>query len=152
VATGCGGGDDDGGSAAGGGEERTVLVDYRHDQFASAFLRYYPEQVKVRQGDTVRFKQAWTGEPHSVTMGKVVDDLFANMELLEKVAPNRPNITRHLPTALLLVGLVFLTVALAGPTADKRVPPNRATVVLVIDVSLSMKATEVEPSRLSAAQ
>ncbi len=77
---------------------------------------------------------------------------FANMELLEKVAPNRPNITRHLPTALLLVGLVFLTVALAGPTADKRVPRNRATVVLVIDVSLSMKATDVEPSRLAAAQ
>ncbi len=77
---------------------------------------------------------------------------FANMELLEKVAPSRPNITRHLPTALLLVGLMFLTVALAGPTADKRVPRNRATVVLVIDVSLSMKATDVEPSRLAAAQ
>lgn len=81
--TGCGDGDG-GGDEAGGGAERTVLVDYRHDQFASAFLRYYPEQVTVRAGDTVRFKQAWTGEPHSVTMGRVVDDLFANSELLEK--------------------------------------------------------------------
>ena len=81
--TGCGDGDG-GGDEAGGGAERTVLVDYRHDQFASAFLRYYPEQVKVRQGDTVRFKQAWTGEPHSVTMGQVVDKLFENMEIINK--------------------------------------------------------------------
>lgn len=83
VAAGCGG-EDEGGATASGGEERTVLVDYRHDQFASAFLRYYPEQVTVRQGDAVRFKQSWTGEPHSVTMGRVVDELFANMDLLEK--------------------------------------------------------------------
>lgn len=62
------------GAAAGGGEVRTVLVDHKHDQFASAFLRYYPERVKVRPGDTVRFKQSWTGEAHSVTMGKVVDE------------------------------------------------------------------------------
>lgn len=77
---------------------------------------------------------------------------FSNMELLESVAPDRPNRLRHLPTALLLVGLLFLTVALAGPTADERVPRNRATVMLVIDVSLSMEATDVEPTRLAAAQ
>ncbi|MEW2016478.1 VWA domain-containing protein [Rhodococcus sp. SBT000017] len=77
---------------------------------------------------------------------------FSNMELLESVAPDRPNRLRHLPTALVLVGLMFLTVALAGPTADERVPRNRATVMLVIDVSLSMEATDVEPTRLAAAQ
>ncbi|OZD10213.1 hypothetical protein CH275_00505 [Rhodococcus sp. 06-235-1A] len=77
---------------------------------------------------------------------------FSNMELLESVAPVRPNRLRHLPTALVLVGLLFLTVALAGPTADERVPRNRATVMLVIDVSLSMEATDVEPTRLAAAQ
>lgn len=77
---------------------------------------------------------------------------FSNMELLESVAPVRQNRLRHLPTALVLVGLLFLTVALAGPTADERVPRNRATVMLVIDVSLSMEATDVEPSRLAAAQ
>lgn len=81
----CGGGDS---STSGGGEVRTVLVDYQHDEFASAFLRYYPEIVKVRQGDTVRFKQTWTGEPHSVTMGTLVDDLFAHQDLFQYDSPD----------------------------------------------------------------
>ena len=71
VLTSCGGDDD---AASGSGEERSVLVDFRHDEFAAAFLQYYPEQLKVRPGDTIQFRQAWTGEPHSVTFGKVVDD------------------------------------------------------------------------------
>ena len=86
VAAACGTGGDDGEGAgfepAEGGEERTVLVDYRHDEFASAFLQYYPEKVKVRQGDVVKFRQSWTGEPHSVTMGQVVNDLYEFSPLL----------------------------------------------------------------------
>ena len=88
VAGACG---DDGGSGdaggfepAEGGEARTVLIDYRHDEFTSAFLRYYPEQVTVRPGDVVNFRQTWTGEPHSVTMGKVVDDAFVLGERFSK--------------------------------------------------------------------
>jgi Ca-activated chloride channel family protein len=77
---------------------------------------------------------------------------FTNLELLEKVAPNRPGWYRHLPAAALILALAVLTVALAGPMAEAKVPRNRATVVLVIDVSLSMQATDVEPSRLAAAQ
>jgi Ca-activated chloride channel homolog len=77
---------------------------------------------------------------------------FANLELLESVAPRRPGRWRHLPTALVLVGLFLLTVALAGPTADTKEPRNRATVMLAIDVSLSMEATDVPPNRLAAAQ
>jgi Ca-activated chloride channel family protein len=77
---------------------------------------------------------------------------FANLELLDKVAPKRPGRWRHLPTALVLVGLVLLAVALAGPTADTKEPRNRATVMLAIDVSLSMEATDVSPNRLAAAQ
>lgn len=77
---------------------------------------------------------------------------FSNMEMLEKVAPSRPSPIRHVPIALMLVGLIFLTVAAAGPTAVKKVPRNRATVVLVMDVSLSMEATDVPPSRKQVAQ
>src|SRR6476619_1621114 len=77
---------------------------------------------------------------------------FANMELLESVAPNRPTRRRHLPAILLVIALVFLTVAMAGPTHDVRIPRNRAVVMLVIDVSQSMRATDVAPSRLAATQ
>ena len=77
---------------------------------------------------------------------------FTNLELLERIAPHRPGRLRHLPAVALILALTLLTIALAGPTAEARVPRNRATVVLVIDVSLSMQATDVEPSRLAAAQ
>jgi Ca-activated chloride channel homolog len=77
---------------------------------------------------------------------------FANTELLESVAPERPSRWRHLATILLVLSLVFFTVAMAGPTHDVRIPRNRAVVMLVIDVSQSMKATDVSPSRMAAAQ
>jgi Ca-activated chloride channel family protein len=77
---------------------------------------------------------------------------FTNLELLEKIAPKRPGWYRHLPAAALIAALAVLTVALAGPMAEAKVPRNRATVVLVIDVSLSMQATDVQPNRLAAAQ
>lgn len=77
---------------------------------------------------------------------------FANLAMLERVAPRSPGWRRHVPAALLLVALIALTFGLTGPTADQRVPRNRATVMLVIDVSLSMEATDVTPSRLVAAK
>jgi Ca-activated chloride channel homolog len=77
---------------------------------------------------------------------------FANLDLLEKIAPKSEGWVRHLPAVLIVLSLLLLTVALAGPTAEQKVPRNRATVVLVIDVSLSMEATDVAPSRLKAAQ
>lgn len=77
---------------------------------------------------------------------------FTNLELLERVAPRRPGWYRHVPAAALILAVAVLTIALAGPQAEAKVPRNRATVVLVIDVSLSMQATDVSPSRLAAAQ
>lgn len=77
---------------------------------------------------------------------------FANMEVLQRVAPARPSHWRHVPTILLITSLVFLTTAMAGPTSDVRIPLNRAVVMLVIDVSESMAATDVPPNRLAAAQ
>jgi hypothetical protein len=49
---------------------------------------------------------------------------FANMELLDSVAPKRPNRWRHLPAILLVVSLLLMTVGLAGPTRDVRIPRN----------------------------
>lgn len=77
---------------------------------------------------------------------------FANMELLESVAPKSPTRWRHLSAILLISSLLLFTVAMAGPTHDIRIPRNRAVVMLVIDVSQSMRATDVAPSRLAAAQ
>lgn len=77
---------------------------------------------------------------------------FSNMEVLESVAPRRTNPLRHAPIALMLVGLICFTIAAAGPTALQKVPRNRATVMLTIDVSLSMEATDVTPSRIAVAK
>jgi Ca-activated chloride channel family protein len=59
---------------------------------------------------------------------------------------------RHLPIALALLCLFLLTVALATPTHEMRIPRNSAVVMLVIDNSNSMRATDVEPNRLKAAE
>jgi len=75
---------------------------------------------------------------------------FANMELLESVAPKRPSRWRHVPAILLVLALLLFTIAMAGPTHDVRIPRNRAVVMLVIDVSQSMRATDVEPNRMAA--
>jgi plastocyanin len=64
---GCAGSDD---------PQVTVLVDYEHDEFATQFIRFLPEEVRVHPGDTVVFKQAWTGEPHTVTFGTLVADVL----------------------------------------------------------------------------
>ncbi|WP_261864932.1 VWA domain-containing protein, partial [Mycobacterium montefiorense] len=77
---------------------------------------------------------------------------FANMEVLERVAPARLSRWRHVPTMLLAVSLVLLTTAMAGPTTSVRIPLNRAVVMLVIDISESMASTDVAPNRLAAAQ
>jgi Ca-activated chloride channel homolog len=58
---------------------------------------------------------------------------------------------RHVPILVSLVCLILLTVALATPSRSIRIPRNRAVIMLVIDVSQSMRATDVPPSRLKAA-
>ncbi len=68
----------------------------------------------------------------------------------EASVPQSP--TRHIPIAVSLLSLVLLTIALATPTHDMRIPRNRAVIVLVIDMSQSMRATDVPPNRLKAAE
>ena len=65
-----------------------VLVDYNHDQFAGVFVDYFPHEVTVRPGDTVHFKQAWNGEPHSVTMGTLVNHALGIVNPLLEKYPN----------------------------------------------------------------
>ncbi len=77
---------------------------------------------------------------------------FANLPILAAVAPKRRDRWRHVSAVLLVAALLLLTCALAGPTHDERIPRDRAVVMLVIDVSESMRATDVAPSRLAAAQ
>lgn len=77
---------------------------------------------------------------------------FSNVELLASVAPRRPGWRRHLTFALLMVGLAILTIGVAQPTASVRVPRDRATVMLALDVSLSMQSDDVLPNRISAAK
>jgi Ca-activated chloride channel family protein len=77
---------------------------------------------------------------------------FSNAELLGTVAPRRPGWRRHLTFALLLVALTVLSLGVAKPATAERVPRDNATVILAIDVSLSMEATDVLPSRIAAAK
>ena len=75
---------------------------------------------------------------------------FANPDLLPNVVDRSPGWRRHVPIALLLVGLTVLLVGAARPRALVDVKRENATVVLAIDTSRSMQAIDVRPSRMDA--
>ena len=77
---------------------------------------------------------------------------WGNTALLPNVIDRAPGKLRYLPLAILLVALTAMIVGVARPHAVVSVPREQATVVLAIDVSRSMKAEDVEPTRLEAAK
>jgi Ca-activated chloride channel family protein len=77
---------------------------------------------------------------------------FTNVDLLRTLAPKGLGWRRHLAATAFLLCLAALATALARPAVDTEQPLERATIMLAIDVSLSMEAQDVEPSRIEAAQ
>ena len=77
---------------------------------------------------------------------------FSNVNLIDKIAPKSPGWKRHLVAALHLCALAVLVTAYARPQNEQRVPRERTTIILAIDTSLSMYATDVDPSRIESAK
>ena len=77
---------------------------------------------------------------------------FSSLSLVRVAAPGSSRIRRHLPFALFVLGLGSLVFAMARPAAIVPVASSRTTVVLAMDVSRSMCATDIPPNRLVAAE
>jgi Ca-activated chloride channel family protein len=76
---------------------------------------------------------------------------FTNLELLAGVVERRRSVRRWVPLVLLLLALACAATALGRPRAHLSQPQNNGTVIFLVDVSGSMSANDVEPTRLDAA-
>src|SRR5271155_1823879 len=77
---------------------------------------------------------------------------YASFEAIKEAIGPGQRFRRHIPPLLFLLSLVALIVACAGPTAVVTLPYDRKTIILAMDVSLSMGARDVDPNRITAAQ
>lgn len=77
---------------------------------------------------------------------------FTSVDLLASVAPKRPGWQRHVSAAFMFLALGALVITLAKPAVTSKVPKQAGTIMLAIDTSGSMSATDVAPTRLIAAQ
>jgi len=77
---------------------------------------------------------------------------YASLSLVKQALGRGPGIRRHIPPALYLVALAFMLVALARPVTVVKAPTEEGTVILAIDVSMSMRATDIKPDRITAAK
>lgn len=77
---------------------------------------------------------------------------FADEKLIAGVMPRRPGWRRHLPASVMILAMAAMTTGFARPSADVKVPRENATVVVALDTSGSMRATDVSPSRLEEAK
>jgi Ca-activated chloride channel family protein len=77
---------------------------------------------------------------------------FSSLTLVRAALPRYSRLRRHLPFALFLLALTSLMLALARPVAIVSVPTDQTTIILTMDVSRSMRAADIPPSRLEAAK
>ena len=77
---------------------------------------------------------------------------YANLALVRQAIKKGPSWRRHIPPALMLLALTLMLIAAARPVATIKLPSNKQTIILAMDVSGSMRATDVEPTRMVAAQ
>ena len=77
---------------------------------------------------------------------------YASLSLVREAMGTRPGLRRHIPPALFLIALAAALLAVSRPTAVVTLPSQFQTIVLAIDVSLSMRANDVLPDRITAAQ
>jgi Ca-activated chloride channel homolog len=77
---------------------------------------------------------------------------FSDVALVRAAIPTRSRWRRHVPVALFLASIAGLAVATARPQVSVKVPLGRTSVILALDVSRSMCATDVQPNRLAVAQ
>ncbi|HVH66062.1 MAG TPA: VWA domain-containing protein [Candidatus Acidoferrum sp.] len=76
---------------------------------------------------------------------------FTNLALLQQVMGKGPGFRRHLPAILFIAGLAGLLLSMARPQATIRIPKGQTSVMLAVDVSGSMAANDVQPTRIQAA-
>jgi len=77
---------------------------------------------------------------------------YASLSLVKDALGRGPGIRRHVPPTLFLVGLAVMLVALARPVSVVTLPAQEGTVILTMDVSGSMRADDLKPSRLDASK
>src|SRR3990172_1346293 len=77
---------------------------------------------------------------------------YSSLALVRAALPHPSRLRRHLPFALFLLALTSLVIALGRPVAIVSVPTGQATIILAMDVSRSMCATDIQPNRLEAAK
>jgi Ca-activated chloride channel family protein len=77
---------------------------------------------------------------------------YSSLSLLREALPQHSRWRRHVPAALFLLALFSLVIAMSRPVTIVSVPVGRVTVMLAIDVSRSMCATDIKPNRLLAAK
>jgi Ca-activated chloride channel family protein len=77
---------------------------------------------------------------------------YSSLSLIREALTQQSRLRRHLPFALFLLGLISLILALVRPVAIVSVPTSQTAIILTMDVSRSMRAMDIAPSRIEAAQ